>query len=183
MNTKRISAKEFIDLKKTNNVTVLDLRTPIEAASECIDGCIALPLQDLNDERFSQILKEANSYGGTVHLLCQSGRRAELAVEKLQGHTDNQLVILDGGLNAIKAAGGEVTKGERNVMSLERQVRITAGLLVLSGVILGFSVTPTFFLLSGFVGAGLAFAGITDTCAMGMLLASMPWNKVKRATS
>ena len=65
-------------------------------------------------------------------------------------------------------------------MSLERQVRIAAGFLVLTGVILGFTVHPGFFGLSGFVGAGLMFAGITDTCAMGMLIAKMPWNQVKQ---
>ena len=62
-------------------------------------------------------------------------------------------------------------------MSLERQVRIAAGFLVLSGVILGFLVHPYAFGLAGFVGAGLMFAGITDTCGMGMILAKMPWNQ------
>ncbi len=64
-------------------------------------------------------------------------------------------------------------------MSLERQVRIAAGALTFTGVVLGWLVHPYFFGLSGFVGAGLMFAGITDSCAMGMLIAKMPWNQVK----
>lgn len=68
-------------------------------------------------------------------------------------------------------------QGEHSMISLERQVRIAAGSLVLVGVLLGALVNPAGYYLSGFVGAGLTFAGITDTCAMGMLLAKMPWNQ------
>ena len=60
---------------------------------------------------------------------------------------------------------------------IERQVHIVAGLLVLLGVGLGFGVAPGWFGLSAFVGAGLTFAGITNTCAMGLILARMPWNR------
>ncbi len=67
-------------------------------------------------------------------------------------------------------------------MSLERQVRIAAGSLVLSGVLLGWLVHAAFLGLAGFVGAGLVFAGITDTCGMGLLLARMPWNQVQAAS-
>ena len=65
------------------------------------------------------------------------------------------------------------------VISLERQVRIAAGLLVLVAVTLGWLVHPAFLGLAAFVGAGLVFAGVTDTCGMGLLLARMPWNRVK----
>lgn len=68
-------------------------------------------------------------------------------------------------------------KGNRKVLSLKRQVRIGAGLLILTGVILGTLVHPGFFALSGFVGAGLVFAGLTDWCGMGLLLANAPWNQ------
>ena len=78
--------------------------------------------------------------------------------------------------DAWTAAGLPVVRGKAT-MSLERQVRIAAGLLVLVGVTLGFTVHPYWFGLSGFVGAGLAFAGITDTCMMGMMLAKLPWNR------
>ena len=53
-----------------------------------------------------------------------------------------------------------------------------AGGLVLAGVILGFLLSPWFFALSGFVGAGLTFAGVTGFCGMARILAVAPWNRV-----
>ena len=66
-------------------------------------------------------------------------------------------------------------------MSIERQVRVAAGMLVVLGVLLGWLIHPAFYILSAFVGAGLVFAGVTDTCGMGMLLARMPWNQQRVA--
>jgi rhodanese-related sulfurtransferase len=87
------------------------------------------------------------------------------------------VVNIEGGTLAWEEAGLPVVRGQK-MMSLERQVRIAAGALVLIGVILGWLVDPTFAGLAAFVGAGLVFAGLTDTCGMGMLLARMPWNRV-----
>jgi Protein of unknown function (DUF2892) len=80
-------------------------------------------------------------------------------------------------MTAWAGAALPVVKGESKVWSLERQVRFTAGLLVMIGVVLGFAVSPYLFILAGFVGAGLVFAAVTDTCGMAMVLARMPWNK------
>ena len=85
---------------------------------------------------------------------------------------------VEGGTLALAEQGLPVVRGKKTI-SLERQVRIAAGSLVFIGSILGGLVNPLWFLLSGFVGAGLVFAGITDTCGMAMLLAKMPWNQVK----
>ena len=85
---------------------------------------------------------------------------------------------MEGGTLACVEAGLPVVRG-RKAISLERQVRIAAGLLVLLGALLGWLVHPAFVGLSAFVGAGLVFAGVTDTCGMGLLLARMPWNRVK----
>ena len=87
------------------------------------------------------------------------------------------VVNVDGGTQAWAEAGLPVVRGKKAI-SLERQVRIAAGFLVLLGAVLSFW-NVYFVLLSGFVGAGLMFAGITDTCGMGMVLAKMPWNQVK----
>ena len=86
-------------------------------------------------------------------------------------------VLIEGGILAWEEAGLPAVYGERKVISLERQVRIAAGALVLTGVLLGWLVHPAWLGLAGFVGAGLMFAGITDTCGMAMLLARMPWNR------
>ena len=115
--------------------------------------------------------------GESVYLLCQSGLRADLAIKKLAGEEDSHYIIIDGGLNALKAAGMDIEKGSSNLISLERQVRIAAGALTVIGVVLGTFVNPYFYGLSAFVGAGLMFAGITNTCGMALALAKMPWNK------
>ena len=77
----------------------------------------------------------------------------------------------------MKRLGMKIIEEEHPVMSIERQVRITAGSLVLIGLILGFLVHPGYFAISAFIGTGLVFAGITNTCGLGLLLARMPWNK------
>ena len=84
-----------------------------------------------------------------------------------------------GGTQAWQEMGLPVVRGKK-VLSLERQVRITAGILVLTGALLGWIIHHAFIGISAFVGAGLAFAGITDSCGMGMMLAKMPWNKISQ---
>ena len=101
-----------------------------------------------------------------------------MALEKLKGHSERNFVVIDGGLTALKAAGADIISGTKKVVSLERQVRIAAGLFVLVGVLLGYFVSTALFAIAGFVGAGLLFSGITDTCGMAMVLAKMPWNQL-----
>ena len=85
--------------------------------------------------------------------------------------------VVEGGTQAWVAAGLPVVKGSKSAISIERQVRIGAGILVLTGVILGSLIHPAFFGLSAFIGAGLVFAGVTNWCGMGLLLAKAPWNR------
>jgi rhodanese-related sulfurtransferase len=101
-----------------------------------------------------------------------------MACDKFQAAGFTNAVNVEGGTEACIEANVPVVRGKK-AMSLERQVRIAAGFLVLLGVILGWQIHEGFLALSAFVGAGLMFAGITDTCGMGMLLAKMPWNQVK----
>lgn len=119
---------------------------------------------------------EPKQVHGPVVLVCRSGKRAEQARQKLANAGCESLSVLEGGVLAWEQAGLPVKRGKA-VISLERQVRIVAGLLILTGVSLGFLVHPGFFGLAAFVGAGLTFAGISDWCGMGMLLAKMPWNQ------
>jgi rhodanese-related sulfurtransferase len=177
MNVQNISAHDFLKSHAQNSLHVVDLRTPLECRGEALAGCRELPVQDLNGETFAQLSQDIDA-NASIYLLCQSGQRATIAVDKLKGKTARQLVIIEGGLNALKSAGANLISSDKKVIGLERQVRIAAGFLVLVGVLLGFSVNTAFFGLSGFVGAGLMFAGITNTCAMGMLIARMPWNQV-----
>ena len=113
------------------------------------------------------------SEGQRAVLICRTGQRAAKAQEILAG-AGTRAVVLEGG---VERASCPLASAGAAGMSLERQVRIAAGSLVVLGVALGQLVHPAFYGLSAFVGAGLVFAGITDTCGMGMILARMPWNR------
>lgn len=158
------------------NTLFLDVRTPAEFEESHIDGSVLHPLSELSPD---EVKKLAEGKSACV-LICRSGNRARQAAEKLDQCGLPNLQILDGGVLAWEAAGLPLNRGAKT-MSLERQVRIAAGALGFTGAVLGYFVHPAWIALSGFVGAGLVFAGITDTCGMGMLLARMPWNN-RRAT-
>lgn len=158
--------------KAAGNALLLDVRTPAEFESAHLEGARLEPLDRLEPEAVRAALQP----GRICVTICQSGGRARKAAEKLEAAGVPEVSVLDGGIGAWIAAGFPVVEG-RKTISLERQVRIGAGLLVLAGVALGTWVEPWFYALSGFVGAGLIFAGITNTCCMGMLLARMPWNR------
>ena len=177
--TTRISAEEFKQQKQSpeSQLQVIDVRTHAEVNSESLADCAHFPLQELDSAAVKAYLEQqGHDSSQPVYLLCASGQRAAKAGEQLQGDLDHQLVIVEGGMNALKQLGIDIAKGSGNIISLERQVRIAAGSLVVIGVILGFAVNPGFYGLSAFVGAGLVFAGVTDSCGMAMVLARMPWN-------
>ncbi len=179
MNATRVTPQQLFADSRPDELCILDLRTAAEVESERVKGCIHIPVQELSAERLQAELARRGDEGKTVYLLCQSGRRADMAVDKLAGKMDTPLCVIEGGVNAMRSAPVELERSEtsRHSVSLERQVRIIAGLLTLVGVVLGFIVAPGFFWLSGAVGAGLMFAGITDTCAMARILSLMPWNR------
>ena len=156
---------------EAGKIHLVDVRTPAEHGEVHIAGSALMPLDRLDPEKVRE-----QAAGRPCVLVCRSGKRAEQARQKLAASGCSPLAVLEGGVAAWEAAGLPVERG-RAVMSLERQVRIAAGLLVLTGVALGATVHPAFFGLIAFVGAGLVFAGITDWCGMGMLLARMPWNR------
>ncbi|MCY7374964.1 MAG: rhodanese-like domain-containing protein [Pyrinomonadaceae bacterium] len=112
-----------------------------------------------------------------VFVMCRTGRRSAEAQKKLAALGIENVVNVAGGCEAWKGANLPFEADAKASRSLERQVRFAAGLLVLTGILLSVFVQPYFVWLAGFVGAGLAFASVTDTCAMGMILLKMPWNK------
>jgi rhodanese-related sulfurtransferase len=158
---------------------VLDVRTPAEHAQVHVPQARNEPLEQLRPKA----LLEAGRLpaGQPVYLLCHSGARAAKAAEQFARSGFTEAVVVEGGTQAWIAAGLPVDRGEVRVISLERQVRIAAGALVLTGVLLGWFLHPGFFGVSAFVGAGLVFAGITDFCGMALLLARLPWNRRKAA--
>ncbi|WP_020399368.1 rhodanese-like domain-containing protein [Kordiimonas gwangyangensis] len=173
-NLKKIPAAEFKALRdKKGDLHVIDVRTGAEYTACHVKGAKHYPLQDLAP---GEVLQGVGGNDEPIYVLCKAGGRAQKAAEALAPTTTRDIVVVEGGTDACVACGVDVNAREGGVISLERQVRIAAGALVLTGVLLGWFVAPGFFALSGFVGAGLMFAGITDTCAMGMMLARMPWN-------
>ncbi len=153
-------------------VLLLDVRTPVEFAAARIEGALLRPLGEIDVEEIASLAQTQRS----VVLLCQSGGRAARAAQELKGRVPVTLKVLEGGVAAWEAAGLPL-KRQRGVMALERQVRIAAGALVVLGVALGVAVHPGFYTLCSAVGAGLIFAGVTDTCGLGLLLARAPWNR------
>jgi rhodanese-related sulfurtransferase len=162
---------------KTADMCILDVRTAAEVNAAGLPDCLHIPLHELTPERLREEIEKSGKNDNCVYLLCQGGKRAEMAADQLHGKINAELIIIEGGMNAVEAAQIPLHKNGKTIISLERQVRIAAGFLVVLGVALGSLVAQEFYALSGVVGAGLMFAGITDTCMMGMLLARMPWNK------
>jgi len=156
-------------------VDLIDVRTPVEFEQVHAEGARLAPLSDLDVA--AVVAGRAAGAGEPVYVICKSGGRAAKACAAFAAAGHVNVISVAGGTDAWVAAGLPVVRGQSRVISLERQVRIAAGAMVIVGVLLGFLVHPALFGLAGFVGAGLVFAGVTDTCGMGMMLARMPWNR------
>ncbi len=152
------------------HLRILDVRTPGEFESGHIPGSFNVPLDTLGEH-----VHDLADVDHPVALICQSGGRATKAHEQLGAAGKHSLHVLTGGMGAWKAAGRETINTAPNRWALERQVRFVAGLIVLVGVIASQFVAPLVW-LAGAVGFGLAFSAATNTCAMGMVLAKLPFN-------
>ncbi len=172
MTIKRATVHEMNELLDGGGeCQVIDVREFSEFNSERIADAQFMPLSNFE--------KHADEIDHTkpVYLMCRSGNRAKNAAEKLASKGFTDIHVIEGGMVAWAGANLPVVKGESKVWSLERQVRFAAGMFVLTGVVLSVFVSPYLLLISAFVGAGLMFSAATDTCAMGMVLVRMPWNK------
>jgi rhodanese-related sulfurtransferase len=164
--------------KDGRKIDLLDVRTPAEYRELHASGTRNVPLDQLDPV---VVMRARNgSKGEPLYVICRSGSRGRQACEKFLAAGFPNVVNVEGGTLAWAACGLPVVRGQQ-VISLERQVRMAAGSLVLLGALLGWLLHPVFVALSAFVGAGLVYAGVTDTCGMGLLLARMPWNRVKDA--
>ena len=158
-------------MQQGGDALLIDVRSPGEFAQRHVDGFQNMPLHDLQAGSLATAGDDRE-----IWVMCQSGSRAETAARKIESSSGATATVVQGGISAWEKAGYDLVRGTGG-MSMERQVRLAAGLLVLLGIGLGMWVHPGFFALSAFVGAGLAYAGITDTCGMAMLLARAPWNR------
>lgn len=149
---------------------LVDVRSRSEFDSGHIPRATNFPMDEI-EARIDDLSKTQK-----VVLLCQSGRRAGVSCALLAQHHPDVLV-LEGGTVAWTQAGLPLVRSSKTRWSLERQVRLAAGLLVLSGIALAALVSPAWIFLSTFVALGLIFAGLTDICGMASLFAIMPWNR------
>ena len=153
-----------------NGAILIDIRDTDEHARERIPHARNVPLSKLCDYPVGQA-------GTTIVYHCRSGNRTRMNAPLLAKATEADAFILDGGIDAWKKAGLPVAIDVKQPIEMMRQVQIAAGGMALAGVLLGFAMHPAFFAVSGAVGAGLMFAGMTGTCAMARILKRMPWNR------
>jgi rhodanese-related sulfurtransferase len=170
--TTAIDARTVADwMRRDEPMHILDVRTPAEYESLHIPGSYNVPLDTLG-EHAEELQRHVNE---PVVLVCRSGNRATQAEQRLAAAGMANIKVLDGGMLSWLSAAGPVNRG-RQRWSLERQVRLVAGALVLAGIV-GSLAVPELKYLSGAVGAGLTVAALTDTCTMGTLLSKLPYNR------
>lgn len=175
-----ITTSELHSLYQSDpNIHVVDVRSPAEYETVHATMAQSAPLEKIDD-----FLGNQSDRQSPIYMICKMGGRSSQACEKLvsAGHTNVHNVA--GGTEAWVAAGLPVVRGQQT-MAIDRQVRILAGSLVALGAALSWF-HPAFVLLSAFIGCGLVFSGVTDTCGMAAVIAKMPWNQVKskaKATS
>ena len=156
--------------------TLVDVREPDEYARARIPGARNMPLSRLEEAEL------AVHQGKPVIFHCRSGARTAGNTQRLATKAGVvEAFVVEGGLDAWRKAGLPIAEDRRQPLELMRQVQIAAGSMVLLGVVLGALVSPWFYVLSGFVGAGLVFAGTTGTCGLASVLRRMPWNRTAAA--
>ncbi|AJC48675.1 DUF2892 domain-containing protein [Allofrancisella guangzhouensis] len=168
----KISVREFLDLQKKEKVKLIDIRTPHEHKRECIDCAENIMVDDVYDADIKS--------DEVVVLYCQSGNRTNQVADKVSGLKAKKVYLLDGGINSWKQHKQATVKNVKEPFPIMRQVQIVVGFMVLLGVVLSFTVSQYFAILSGFFGAGLLFAGLSGTCALANILQLLPYNKKSR---
>ena len=175
-----ITPSALVELfRNGKQIDLIDVRTPVEYQELHAVPARNVPLDQLDPNALMQARQ--GSTDEPLYVICRSGSRGQQACERFLQAGYPNVINVEGGTLAWESCGLPVVRGKK-IISLERQVRIAAGSFVCLGALLGWLVHPAFIALSALVGAGLVFAGITDTCGMGLLLARMPWNRGSKPT-
>jgi rhodanese-related sulfurtransferase len=162
-----IGLKEVLE---NGEIHLVDVREQVEFAGGRVSGASLIPLGSLQ-ERHGEL-----DHSKPIYVMCRTGRRSAEAQNKLRDLGFTNVINVAGGIEAWKKEELPIERDEFAPWSIERQVRFTAGLLVLTGVLLSLFVHPYIIALSGLIGFGLAFTAAIDWCGMGLLIAKMPWN-------
>jgi rhodanese-related sulfurtransferase len=175
-----ITAKELQRIYASNNqIELIDVRTPVEFQELHVAFAQNAPLERLDPLAYQKTRK--SKADDRLYIICRSGSRGKQACVKFEAAGIANVVNIEGGTLACEAAGLDVVRGKKAI-SLERQVRIAAGSIVAIGSALTL-LSPYWIVLPLFIGCGLVFSGVTDTCGMGMVIAKMPWNQRGRSGS
>ncbi len=152
---------------------LVDIREADEHAREKIPGARHMPLSKLDE------MEIAVHQGKPVIFHCKSGTRTLANASRLAGKLGSscEAFVIEGGIDAWRKAGLPVVTDRRQPLELQRQVQISAGSLALGGTALGLLISPWFFIVPAFVGAGLITAGVTGFCGMARVLMRAPWNR------
>ncbi len=176
MSLKTVDAKTLKQWLDNGEAMLVDVREPAENQAESIKGAVLLPLSGINKSSLP------NCSGKKLVIHCRKGGRGGSACEKLLAKDPNlEIYNLEGGISAWAEAGYPISSSGKFFLPLDRQVQLTIGICLISASLLGYFVSSSFFLLTGFFGAGLTFAGLTGTCGMAMLIAKMPWNQATKS--
>ena len=161
--------------QRGESVELLDVRTPIEFREVHATIARNVPLDQIDADAI--MAARNGSADQPLYLICRAGARSCRACEQFVAAGYDRVVSVEGGTDAWVRAGLDVVRGKKAI-SLQRQVQIIAGLLIVVGSLLAFLLHPYWIALPASVGLGLLLTGITDTCMMGLMLAKMPWNRV-----
>ncbi|MBK8914170.1 MAG: rhodanese-like domain-containing protein [Phycisphaerales bacterium] len=167
-----VAPRMLADWLAHGQADLVDVREDFEHAAERI-----LPSENAALSAFdAQRVRERHGDRRVV-FYCRTGRRSADAARRFRA-SDEPVFHLAGGIEGWKSAGLTVERapGAPRIDVL-RQTHMSIGTLVLSGTLLGAFVSPWFLIVSGFMGAGLIFAGASGTCGMAMLIGKMPWNR------
>jgi rhodanese-related sulfurtransferase len=170
----KISVQEFAPLSRQGGFDLIDVRSMMEFYEVHAVGALSAPLDTLNPKAIME--SRGDRASEPLYIICRSGGRSAQACQMFEKAGYSNVINVEGGTLAWEQAGLPVNRGQKKMISLERQVRICAGLLTLAGSLLAFW-NIGFLVLPAFIGAGLTFAGLSNTCGMGILLAKAPWNR------
>lgn len=175
MTVRTVSPSEAQELMKNGSILV-DIRESAEFLREHVPDAVFLPLSEIVAGK--NVVNVSIYHPVIFHCLAGS-RTTQNADVLIRAAAPASIVLLSGGINAWKSASLPTIEDKKYPLPIMRQVQIVAGILILTGVLMGYAIDKSFFLLSGFIGAGLLFAGVSGWCGMAVLLSKMPWNKLK----